>query len=146
MPLDEFNRMTGQPLGSYRTVLSGHDNASLRKQPVWLYRGDDQYGDTHDCEPAVCPDKLRVDLCRVRDNQAAVRREARENIHERGAESGHGVSCLVVLLIIWILSKWSLTLVFALPGVLVLLMTVWMTFQPELKVFSASLTNAEAEG
>lgn len=24
MPLDEFNRMTGQPLGSYRTVLSSH--------------------------------------------------------------------------------------------------------------------------
>jgi MFS family permease len=44
------------------------------------------------------------------------------------------------------LSKWNLTLVFALPGVLVLLMTVWITFQPELKSFSASLTNAEAEG
>ena len=41
------------------------------------------------------------------------------------------------------LSKWHLTLVFALPGVLVLLMTVWITFQPELKVFSASLTKAE---
>jgi len=25
MPLDEFNRMTGQPLGSYRTVLSSHE-------------------------------------------------------------------------------------------------------------------------
>lgn len=25
MPLDEFNRMTGQPLGSYRTVLSNHE-------------------------------------------------------------------------------------------------------------------------
>jgi MFS family permease len=44
------------------------------------------------------------------------------------------------------LSKWNLTLVFALPGVLVLLMTVWITFQPELKSFSASLTKAEAEG
>jgi MFS family permease len=44
------------------------------------------------------------------------------------------------------LSKWHLTLVFALPGVLVLLMTVWMTFQSELRVFSASLTNVEAEG
>lgn len=25
MPLDEFNRMTGQPIGSYRTVLSSHE-------------------------------------------------------------------------------------------------------------------------
>jgi len=25
MPLDEFNRMTGQPLGSYRTLLSSHE-------------------------------------------------------------------------------------------------------------------------
>jgi putative ABC transport system permease protein len=25
MPLDEFNRMTGQPLGSYRTVLTSHE-------------------------------------------------------------------------------------------------------------------------
>ncbi|UVI33346.1 ABC transporter permease [Paenibacillus spongiae] len=25
MPLDEFNRMTGQPLGSYRTVISSHE-------------------------------------------------------------------------------------------------------------------------
>jgi len=44
------------------------------------------------------------------------------------------------------LSKWNLTLVFALPGVLVLLMTVWITFQSELKEFSTSLANAEAEG
>ncbi len=43
------------------------------------------------------------------------------------------------------LSKWNLTVVFALPGVLVLLMTMWIAFQSELKVFSASLTNAEAE-
>jgi hypothetical protein len=34
----------------------------------------------------------------------------------------------------------------ALPGALVLLMTVWIAFQPELKVFSARLTSAEAEG
>jgi len=32
-----------------------------------------------------------------------------------------------------VLSKWNLTLVFALPGVLVLLMTVWIALQPELK-------------
>ena len=36
--------------------------------------------------------------------------------------------------------------VFALPGVLVLLMTVWITFQSELKEFSVSLPKAEAEG
>jgi hypothetical protein len=45
-----------------------------------------------------------------------------------------------------VLSKWNLTLLFALPGVLVLLITVWIALQPELKSFSASLTNAEAEG
>ncbi|HEX9387155.1 MAG TPA: hypothetical protein VF918_12610 [Anaerolineales bacterium] len=45
-----------------------------------------------------------------------------------------------------VLSKWNLTLMFALPGVLVLLITVWIALQPELKSFSASLTNAEAEG
>ena len=44
------------------------------------------------------------------------------------------------------LSKWNLTLLFALPGALVLLMTVWITFQPELKTFSSSLASAEAEG
>jgi len=44
------------------------------------------------------------------------------------------------------LSKWNLTLVFALPGALVLLLTIWIALQPELKSFSASLTNAEAEG
>ncbi len=44
------------------------------------------------------------------------------------------------------LSKWNLTLVFALPGVLVLLMTVWITFRSELKEYSISLTNAEAKG
>ena len=42
------------------------------------------------------------------------------------------------------LSKWNLTLLFAVPGVLVLLMTVWIAFQPELKEFSVSLTKAEA--
>jgi MFS family permease len=45
-----------------------------------------------------------------------------------------------------IIIKWNLTLSFALPGVLVLLITVWIALQPELKSFSASLTNAEAEG
>ena len=44
------------------------------------------------------------------------------------------------------LSKWNLTLLFALPGVLVLLMTVWIAFQTELTNFSASLASAEAEG
>jgi len=44
------------------------------------------------------------------------------------------------------LSKWNLTLVFALPGVLVLLLAIWITFQPELNNFSASLTTKQAEG
>ena len=44
------------------------------------------------------------------------------------------------------LSKCNLTLVFALPGVLVLLLTLWIAFQSELKEFSTSLTKAEAEG
>ena len=42
--------------------------------------------------------------------------------------------------------KWNLTLSFALPGILVLLMTLWINFQPELDSFSSSLTNVEAEG
>ena len=45
-----------------------------------------------------------------------------------------------------VLSKWNLTLVFAWPGALVLPMTIWIAFQSELKVFSASLTAAQAEG
>src|SRR6266508_4860769 len=40
------------------------------------------------------------------------------------------------------LSKWNPTLVFALPGALVLLMTIWIAFQSELKSFSASITSA----
>jgi hypothetical protein len=44
------------------------------------------------------------------------------------------------------LSKWNLTLVFALPGVLVLLLTLWIAFQSELSDFSASLASAEVEG
>jgi MFS family permease len=44
------------------------------------------------------------------------------------------------------LSKWNLTVSFALPGVLVLLMTIWITFQPELNSFAASLTTTHAEG
>ena len=45
-----------------------------------------------------------------------------------------------------VLSKWNLTLLFALPGTLVLLMTIWLAFQSELKVFSESLTAAQVEG
>ena len=44
------------------------------------------------------------------------------------------------------LSKWNLTMLFAIPGILVLLMTVWMAFHPDLKGFSESLTVAQAEG
>jgi MFS family permease len=43
------------------------------------------------------------------------------------------------------LGKWDLTLVFAIPGVLVLLLTVWIALQPELKILSASLTSAQTE-
>jgi|SRR5215208_1319857 len=45
-----------------------------------------------------------------------------------------------------VLSKWSLDLVFAIPGALVLLLTIWMAFHPNLKGFSESLTAAQAEG
>ena len=45
-----------------------------------------------------------------------------------------------------VLSKWNLTLSFAIPGGLVLLVTVWMSFHPGLKSFSESLTAAQAEG
>ena len=37
-------------------------------------------------------------------------------------------------------SKWSLTFLFAIAGVLVLLVTTWAAFQPGLKAFSESLT------
>jgi MFS family permease len=45
-----------------------------------------------------------------------------------------------------VLGKWSLTMVFAIPGTVVLLMTAWMAFHPDLKGFSESLTAAQAEG
>ena len=44
------------------------------------------------------------------------------------------------------ISKWNLTILFAIPGTLVLLLTLWMAFHPELKGFSESLTAAQAEG
>ena len=44
------------------------------------------------------------------------------------------------------LSKWNLTMVFAIPGILVLLTTLWMVFHSNLKGFSESLTAAQAEG
>jgi hypothetical protein len=37
-------------------------------------------------------------------------------------------------------SKWDLNLLFISSGALVLLVTLWAAFQPELKVFSNSLT------
>ena len=43
------------------------------------------------------------------------------------------------------LSKWSLTMLFAIPGALILLLTVWMAFHQDLKVFSESLSAALAE-
>jgi MFS family permease len=45
-----------------------------------------------------------------------------------------------------LLGKWSLTLLFVIPGALVLLMTVWMAFHPDLKGFSESVTAVQAEG
>ena len=44
------------------------------------------------------------------------------------------------------ISKWNLTMLFAIPGALVLLITVWMAFHPDFKGFSESLTAAQAEG
>ena len=44
------------------------------------------------------------------------------------------------------LSKWNLTVAFALPGVLILPLTVWIAFQSEFRGFSASLASAKAEG
>ncbi len=45
-----------------------------------------------------------------------------------------------------VLSKWNLTMLFVIPGLLVMLLTVWMAFHPDLKGFSESLTAARAEG
>ncbi|HEX8992701.1 MAG TPA: MFS transporter [Anaerolineales bacterium] len=44
-----------------------------------------------------------------------------------------------------VISKWSLTMLFVIPGILVLLSTAWMAFQPDLRNFSESLTAAQAE-
>jgi MFS family permease len=41
-----------------------------------------------------------------------------------------------------VVSKWSLTLAFAIPGALVLLLSIWLACVPELKEFSANLTMA----
>ncbi len=41
-------------------------------------------------------------------------------------------------------SSWNLTALFALAGVLMLLVALWTAFQPELGEFSESLTNAKA--
>ncbi len=43
------------------------------------------------------------------------------------------------------LSKWNLTLMFEVPGALVLLLTLWIAFQPALEDLSASLTTVRAE-
>ncbi len=45
-----------------------------------------------------------------------------------------------------VISKWNLTMLFAIPGALVLLITILMAFHPDLKGFSESLTAAQAEG
>jgi MFS family permease len=43
------------------------------------------------------------------------------------------------------LSKWNLTMMFIIPGALVLLLTIWMAFHPDLKGFSESLAAGQAE-
>jgi hypothetical protein len=44
------------------------------------------------------------------------------------------------------LSKWNLTLLFAIPGTLVLLLAMWMALHPDLRGFSESLTAEQVEG
>ena len=41
-----------------------------------------------------------------------------------------------------VISKWDLSLLFAIPGVLVLLVTIWMASNPDFKGFTESLTAA----
>jgi hypothetical protein len=43
-------------------------------------------------------------------------------------------------------SKWSLTVLFASAGILILLVALWAAVQPGLKTFSASLTAQPAAG
>jgi hypothetical protein len=45
-----------------------------------------------------------------------------------------------------VISKWHLTLLFAIPGVLVLLVTIWMAFNPDFKGFIENLAMARSEG
>jgi len=45
-----------------------------------------------------------------------------------------------------VISKWDLTLLFVIPGLLVLLVTVWMALNPDFKGFTESLTAARSEG
>jgi hypothetical protein len=45
-----------------------------------------------------------------------------------------------------VLSKWSLTMLFDIPGALILLLTIWMAFHPDLKGFSKSLASVQAKG
>lgn len=44
------------------------------------------------------------------------------------------------------LSKWNLTMLFVIPGALVLLIIVWMAFHPDFRGFTESLTAVQAEG
>ena len=45
-----------------------------------------------------------------------------------------------------VLSKWNLTMLFVIPGGLILLLTIWMAFHPDLKGFSESLAAVQADG
>lgn len=44
-----------------------------------------------------------------------------------------------------VMSLRNFRLLFAIPGILVLLITAWMAFQPDLKDFSESLTAAQTK-
>jgi len=54
------------------------------------------------------------------------------------------VPVLIAQAISGLLSKWNLTMLFAISGGLVLLMTVWMALHSDLKGFSESLSAAQA--
>jgi hypothetical protein len=41
-----------------------------------------------------------------------------------------------------VISKWDLNLLFAIPGVLAILVTIWMALNPDFEGFTKSLTAA----
>ena len=63
---------------------------------------------------------------------------SREIVNPRPASISQAIS--------GVLSKWSLAMLFSIPGALVLLLTIWMAFHPNLKGFSESLSALQTEG